>query len=126
MLVSPDRKAVAELVDHRIGELGLTITEVCTRSKVSAHTLRKLLAGEQGNYRPGPLRAISRALQWSPLAIEEFAASGKEPLHVEAPPVALQDPVAAMATMIQGLDYRIAQLEASLRMLTATPLGGRP
>lgn len=102
-------KAVADLIDRRIGKLGLTTTEVANRADVSTQTIRSLLTGKRTTYRPGSLRAISRALQWSPLALEEFAASWKEPLEA----VATAAPVSAesMAMALRRLELKIDQVQ---------------
>lgn len=77
---------VARRVDERMAELEMVQADVARVARVSAATVRSLLNAERGNYRAGSVRSISRALSWTPTAIEELALAGTEPSPVSGLP----------------------------------------
>ena len=57
---------VAVAIQGRMRELGLRQQELSDVAGVSTATLRKLLNGGPGRYRPETLRRVGRALGWPP------------------------------------------------------------
>lgn len=71
-----DWSAVAEAVNVRLRELGLTQVELAHRSKVSVATIRQVQtpSGAVRRRNPRTLQALSEALEWSPDHLEAVAA----------------------------------------------------
>lgn len=81
LLAISDRWAeLSDLMDKRMEEMGLNRTEVGRVAAVSPITVRHLLAADQTGYRSATLRQISRALGWTPSAIEKFVKKGQMPM----------------------------------------------
>lgn len=68
--------AVAEAVNTRLRELGLTQVELAQRSQVSVATIRQVQTpgGPVRRRNPRTLQALSEALEWSPDHLEAVAA----------------------------------------------------
>jgi hypothetical protein len=101
--LSGDWGRVAEAVRERRHALGLKQTDV---PGVSPASWRKLEGAKQESYKLFLLRAVERALQWSPGTIDAIAAG-------EAPPA----PSPELEDRLRSLEDRFAQLEAQLAEL---------
>lgn len=113
---------VAQRIDARMTELQLVQADVARLASVSATTVRSLLRVQRDVYRRGSLRSISRALGWVPTALEDFAASGKEPIPWTDPePLPWAGLVRAPAIEEEPEDLRLQmrRIEGKLDLLSA-------
>jgi hypothetical protein len=98
--LSGDWGRVAEAVRERRHALGLKQTDV---PGVSPASWRKLEGAKQESYKLFLLRAVERALQWTPGTIEAIAAG-------EPPP----SPAPELEDRLRTLEDRLERLEAQL------------
>lgn len=77
--VTKDWKAVAEAMNTRMEELGLSQKELSERSKVSTATLRLMQQGAEAARSATTLAAVSTALGWSPDHLAAVAAGQQAP-----------------------------------------------
>lgn len=122
---------VAKLVDDRMAEIGVSQADIVRESKVSVTTVRALMTGARLGYRPSTLRAISRALHWPPLAIEQCAVEGKTPtiemtatsqlgLRLEE----IQRLLHSQALLVESLSATVRALSAEILISTIQYPGG--
>lgn len=60
---------IGQAIVERMDEIPMSQAELVKASGVSDFTIRKLMRGTPGNYRPDRLRKVSKALGWAPGAI---------------------------------------------------------
>lgn len=101
--------AVAEAITARMAELALSQADLVRTSGVSDATIRKLMRGEAGNYRPDRLAKVSQALGWGPDGIDRIRA-GTQPNH-SAP---------AMSDRLDRLEAQMQEVLAIVRRLDTT------
>lgn len=72
-------EAVAAAVQRRMDDLSLTQKALAMRAGVAENTIRKLLSGEEGNYRRVTLASVSNALDWPGDTLQRIS-EGEDPL----------------------------------------------
>jgi transcriptional regulator with XRE-family HTH domain len=130
---------VADHIQRRMTDLGLTQAEVARRSNVSAPTVRAIVNGKpRGGTTAASKSRLATALEWSPDSIDRILA-GDEPVTVTPrQPIdevreALQhlaDQVAdsrrALEDRSRQIDHRLDGLAADVRRLAARALDPDP
>lgn len=101
-------QAVAAHVAEAMTARALSQADLADASGVSAYTVRRVMHGETGNYRPDRLRKISRALGWSADSIERILAGG------EPEPMATATAEQEVEELRGIVDERVAELRADL------------
>jgi transcriptional regulator with XRE-family HTH domain len=71
---------VRDAIDDRMRSLAMSQADLVRASGVSDTTVRPVMKGTEGNYRPESLRRISRALGWTAESIEEILTGGEATL----------------------------------------------
>jgi transcriptional regulator with XRE-family HTH domain len=69
--------AVKDAVSSRMRSLAMSQADLVRASGVSDTTVRPVMNGKPGNYRPESLRRISLALGWTAESIEEVLGGGE-------------------------------------------------
>ncbi|TCP56988.1 hypothetical protein EV191_101938 [Tamaricihabitans halophyticus] len=72
--MAKDWAAVAEAVNTRLVELGMTQTELVRKSRVAPMTVQTIRKGVDKDRSPHTLGAISTALGWPPRHLEDISA----------------------------------------------------
>lgn len=104
-----DWSAVADALNGRLRELGLTQSELAQRSQVSVATIRQMQTpgGTARRRNPRTLRALSEALEWSPDHLEAVAAGrdvGDDPDRDDPVVRDLRDVKVALSAITDRLD----------------------
>lgn len=105
--------AVGMALRQRMAALALTQAELAKQSGVSDFTLRKIMRGDEGNYRPALLAKIATALGWTPSSIDDILAGGEPSLPEPAP-----DSIEARLTAIETV---LRELREAVRLLDGSP-----
>lgn len=81
--MTPKHERLADAIEDRRGELGLSLREVAQLAKITGETLRAVRKGAND---PSALtkRGIERALQWAPGSVDSVLAGGR-PRAARAP-----------------------------------------
>jgi hypothetical protein len=93
---------LAECMDARRLDLGLTWDEVSTESRVHRETIRSIRNRETGSIRPLTKRGLERALHWRPGSIDKIL-SGGDPTPLEREPESPAAPSTAQDREMQLL-----------------------
>jgi len=134
---SPQRRRLAELMEQRRLELGLTWQQVADAGDVSVRSIHAARTGT-ADIRPLTARGISTGLRWAPDSVKKILTKREpEPLHPEAaepasprespspPPLedARRDVIAALRTLTPGStpDAVAAEVEAARRRYGPNP-----
>lgn len=72
--MAKDWQAVADAINTRMEELGMSQRELASRSRVSVAALRQIQKAVPKERNPRTLAAISEALGWPPNRLEDVAA----------------------------------------------------
>lgn len=107
--MSKDWQAVADAVNARMGELGMTQKALGAVSGVGVSTLRRLQSGEIAERGAPLLAAVSIALGWPPGHLAAIAARGDTPT----------DAVSALRKEVADLREEVVALRSELRSLRA-------
>lgn len=75
-MADEDWEHVAQRVNERMEELGLSQTRLASQAEVSQRLLRELRAGEQRDYRASGLSRIATALGWPHDAFQRLRYGG--------------------------------------------------
>jgi transcriptional regulator with XRE-family HTH domain len=110
--VARNWQAVADAINTRLAEQGMTQKALAELSGVSTATLRKIQKGEPGDRGKPVLMALSVALEWPPGHLQ--AVSGDEQAPVD-PTQDLREQVAAIRADLDAVHDRLAQVEAAQR-----------
>lgn len=104
-----DWNAVAEAVNTRLAELGMTQAELASKSRVSPAALRQIQHGVPPKTRRSPhtLAAISEALGWPSRHLEEVAAGEGA--------IGGQDRVKRLEDTVADLQERVRKLEEAAK-----------
>jgi transcriptional regulator with XRE-family HTH domain len=115
---------VADHVQRRMNELGISQAELARRSNVSAPTVRAIMNGTPRGDTTPPLKSkIATALEWSPDSIDLILA-GEEPVPVtpRLPLDDVRDALRQLADQVAEsrhvLEARSAEIDARLDGLT--------
>lgn len=73
-------RRLAEAVDARMSELGLTVVDLGRRSGVSEFTLRRIRSGVPVNYRSDVKQRLAEGLRWSPTSVDAIL-DGRDPVE---------------------------------------------
>ncbi|WP_019808222.1 helix-turn-helix domain-containing protein [Saccharomonospora halophila] len=98
-----DWNAVAEAINTRLAELGMTQAELASKSRVSPATLRQMQHGVAKRRTPHTLAAISEALGWPSRHLEQVS----EGESVAPDP----DRVARLENALADLEQRVRRIE---------------
>lgn len=109
-----DWQAVAEAINTRSAERGLTQKALADASGVSVATLRKLQKAEPGDRGKPVLMALSVALGWAPGHLQALSGDAT-PTTTADPTAALRHEVKAMRADLDDVHQRLARLEAVQR-----------
>ena len=107
-----DWQAVAEAINTRSAERGMTQKALADASGVSVATLRKLQKAEPGDRGKPLLTALSVALGWAPGYLQALSDGVAAPRAAE-PTAALRDDVDALRADLDDVRRRLAELEAA-------------
>lgn len=113
-----DWQAVADAINTRLAERGMSQKALAEASGVSVATLRKLQKAEPADRGKPVLMALSVTLGWSPDYLQTLSAGGPAPAD---PTVDLRDQVAALRTDLDDVRDRLSSLEAKQGRETAQP-----
>src|SRR5690349_10161836 len=108
--MAKDWQAVADAINTRMEQLGLSQKELSERSKVSTATLRLMQQGADASRSATTLAAVSTALGWKADHLGDVAAGR---------PVSSDDAGRDLHEEIQALRDEVAELRAGLEGLTA-------
>jgi transcriptional regulator with XRE-family HTH domain len=126
--------ALGEAIRARMAALPRTQADVVRASGVNELTVRHLMAGTPGNYRPSTLAKVSKALLWTPESIEQML-RGASPIDgVVAEMVRISDVMEnapeeiklllevtdRLQRQIVGMDRRQSEVLARLEALEAS------
>ena len=106
-----DWQAVADAINTRSAERGLTQKALADASGVSVATLRKLQKAEPGDRGKPVLMALSVALGWTPGYLQALSDDEAASRTVD-PNAALRDDVDALRADLDDVHRRLAKLEA--------------
>lgn len=116
--MAKDWQAVADAINTRMEQRGLSQKELSERSKVSTATLRLMQQGADASRSATTLAAVSTALGWKPDHLEDVAAGrpvpggvGGRDLHEEVQ--VLRDEVAELRAGLEGLAAKVARISKS-------------
>jgi transcriptional regulator with XRE-family HTH domain len=112
--VARDWQAVADAINTRSAERGLTQKALADASGVSVATLRKLQKAEPGDRGKPVLMALSVALGWAPGHLQALSGDVAAPSAAD-PTSALRAEVDAMRADLDDVHERLAKLEAARR-----------
>jgi len=112
--VARDWQAVADAINTRSAERGMTQKALADASGVSVATLRKLQKAEPGDRGKPVLMALSVALGWAPGHLQAVSDDQTAPRAVD-PTAALRDEVDALRVDLDDVHRRLARLEAAQR-----------
>jgi len=107
---APKWSAVADFVNQRMADLGLSQVEVARAAGVSDVTVRRLQRGEPGNYRPAILAKVSLALRGRADSIERVLA-GDSPSLADAPTTTGGIDDQAVLARLAALEARLSAVE---------------
>jgi transcriptional regulator with XRE-family HTH domain len=110
--VARNWQAVADAINARSAERGLTQKALADASGVSVATLRKLQKAEPGDRGKPVLMALSVALGWAPGHLQALSGEMTAPT-VADPTTALRAEVNAMRADLDDVHERLARLEAA-------------
>jgi transcriptional regulator with XRE-family HTH domain len=110
--VAKDWQAVADAINTRSAERGLTQKALADASGVSVATLRKLQKAESGDRGKPVLMALSVALGWAPGYLQALSDGVAAPPAAE-PSAALRAEVNALRVDLDDVHRRLARLEAA-------------
>ncbi|WP_394615280.1 helix-turn-helix domain-containing protein [Lentzea sp. JNUCC 0626] len=113
--MAKDWQAVADAMNTRMEQLGLSQKELSERSKVSPATLRLMQQGAAASRSATTLAAVSTALGWKADHLEDVAAGrpgggGEAPRDLHEEVQALRDEVAELRTGLEGLSAKVDRL----------------
>ncbi|WP_189160109.1 helix-turn-helix domain-containing protein [Lentzea pudingi] len=108
--MSKDWQAVADAINTRMEQLGLSQKELSERSKVSPATLRLMQQGANASRSATTLAAVSTALGWKADHLGDVAAGR---------PASGDDAEQDLREEVQALRGEVAELRAGLEGLTA-------
>jgi hypothetical protein len=111
--VDADWGVVAQALRQRLGELGMTMTDLAAKSRVSLFTVRELVHNTAPRRRqPRTLRALSEALAWPANYLGDLLA-GQEPQPF---PDETSDPVLLaldeIRQSLESIKQRVSAIEA--------------
>ncbi|WP_330272289.1 helix-turn-helix domain-containing protein [Lentzea sp. NBC_00516] len=116
--MAKDWQAVADAINTRMEQLGLSQKELSERSKVSTATLRLMQQGADASRSATTLAAVSTALGWKADHLGDVAAGRPVPsddasrdLHDEVQ--ALRGEVAELRAGLEGLSAKVARMSKS-------------
>lgn len=107
-----DWQAVADAINTRSAERGLTQKALADASGVSVATLRKLQKAEPGDRGKPVLMALSVALGWAPGHLQALSEEVAAPSTVD-PSAALRADIDALRVELADFHRRLAKLEAA-------------
>lgn len=111
---------IGDAVTARARELAFSQADLVRASGVSDATVRRVMRGEDGNYRADRLAKISQALGWGPHGIERMIA-GKEPDDVRASTddrvTTLEREVTELREAMDGVAQQLRELREVVRAL---------
>jgi transcriptional regulator with XRE-family HTH domain len=110
--VARNWQAVADAINTRLAERGMTQRALAEASGVSTATLRKIQKAEPADRGKPVLMALSVALAWPPGHLQ--ALSGDEEAPVD-PTQDLREQVAAIRADLDAVHDRLARVEAAQR-----------
>ena len=110
--MSRNWQAVADAINARLAERGMTQKGLAEESGVSTATLRKIQKAEPGDRGRPVLMALSVALAWPPGHLQ--ALSGDEQAAAD-PNQDVREQVAAIRTELDAVQDRLARVEAAQR-----------
>lgn len=99
---------VGEAIRARMTSLAMSQADLVRESGVSDFTVRKLMRGEAGSYRPDRLAKVATALRWQTDAIDRIL-GGEQPVDARGD--------LDLATRLDGLESQMAELLAIVRRL---------
>ncbi|WP_033439379.1 helix-turn-helix domain-containing protein [Saccharothrix sp. NRRL B-16314] len=105
-----DWQAVADAINTRLAELGMTQKGLSEASRVSVATLRKLQKAEPADRGAPVLAAVSVALHWQPGYLEALSSGKQAPSD---PTAILRDEVADLRAELEDVRTRLAKVEAA-------------
>jgi transcriptional regulator with XRE-family HTH domain len=112
--MAKDWRAVADAINTRMEQLGLSQKELSERSKVSTATLRLMQQGADASRSATTLAAVSTALGWKADHLEDVAAgrpvSGGDARDVHEEVQALRDEVAELRSGLESLAAKVARI----------------
>ncbi|MDX8056071.1 helix-turn-helix transcriptional regulator [Lentzea sp. BCCO 10_0798] len=115
--MSKDWQAVADAINTRMEQLGLSQKELSERSKVSPATLRLMQQGANASRSATTLAAVSTALGWKADHLGDVAAgrpaSGDVEQDLRDEVQALRGEVAELRAGLEGLTAKVARLSKS-------------
>lgn len=107
-----DWQAVADAINTRLAERGLTQKALAEASGVSVATLRKLQKAEPADRGKPVLMALSVALGWEPGHLHALSGGEQAPAD---PTADLREQVAAIRADLDDVRDRLAKVEAAQR-----------
>ncbi|GAA3068543.1 hypothetical protein GCM10010464_35930 [Pseudonocardia yunnanensis] len=107
-----DWQAVADAINTRLAERGMTQRALAEASGVSVATLRKLQKAEPADRGKPVLMALSVALGWAPNYLQTLSDGAQAPSDSAT---ALRDEVAALRADLSEVQQRLAKVEAAQR-----------
>jgi transcriptional regulator with XRE-family HTH domain len=72
----PDRQRLADALNQRRGDLGLSQPEIARQAEVSLSTVNLMATGKRNNYRLIQKRRVEDVLRWAPGSIDALLAGG--------------------------------------------------
>lgn len=108
-MAKPDWASLRAAVQDQLNAIGSTPGEVAARAGLSRETVRPIINGVPGNYRPATLAKVSLALGWTGDSIEKIIAGGTpEVVHRHSDRLDL-------------VEQRLDRIEAVLQQLLDAP-----
>jgi transcriptional regulator with XRE-family HTH domain len=105
--------ALADAINGRMHELGMTQRELADRSGVSVATIRQIQSAQPASRRsPRTLADLSRAVGLPDGYLQDVLRFGTPASHQESP---AGDPVGVLAAKLDQLAERVAKLESAKR-----------
>lgn len=109
----PDWPALAQAINDRMQETGMTQRELAERSGVSVATLRRIQSAFPQRRSPVTLAAISRALSWPDDHLRDVLRGGTGQATADSPADRYESKLDAIAAEVTDLANRVRRLESA-------------